>query len=242
LLSDMLGVLQFQPFMLAMSLLVADLWSHIPSVSMLGWAGITAIVVIWYIMFLLCNWLRLKTQRKQKKAAVMPNTILRKIVAWGGWKWFVSAAMIVVGIKLIDFRPRLRHPYTDTTRPVATYREMQQSNIVGRTVIMTELAQMSDPKHGLIVSNMRFQECDFLGPCVIVGLGGTDFRYCGFAGAQDRPESILLERKGPFLNGEIIVSNCLFNRCSFDEIGVAVTADEFDNMRSSLTRGKNAQP
>ncbi len=85
--------------------------------------------------------------------------------------------------------------------------------------------------HSPVIEGGRFVRCRLIGPAVLLPLG-TNFYRCGLGGP---PDQVFWERtqdrRQP--GGAIVTKACLFEDCTFVEVGYALTTDEIEVWKKS---------
>jgi hypothetical protein len=118
--------------------------------------------------------------------------------------------------------------------PIASYREMRQPIISGRTVILMEVPRnRSEPMISGVIEDKVFEHCSIIGPAVVAASGKNDITLSEFY-TGGNPDNLLLETKGKLMVGMIAFNNCKFRMCEFKSISFAGPPDALEVMRHSI--------
>lgn len=110
--------------------------------------------------------------------------------------------------------------------------ELEQREFRNEVVRLADLTVNTDK-----IVKRRFENCQIIGPAVIVPLDGTSISHCSWDAPG--PDAILwlVPRERSFVIGAIGVIACEFFKCKFVSVGIAVTADDEDRFRRALEGG-----
>jgi hypothetical protein len=96
-----------------------------------------------------------------------------------------------------------------------------------QTVRLADLAVAHD-----VLERLTFENCDVVGPAVIVLLGKTQVTECRWTG---EPEAVLWPAHGrEQVVGAIGLRNCLITGCRFHRVGILVTDDQAPAIRAGF--------
>lgn len=101
--------------------------------------------------------------------------------------------------------------------------------ISGKTLRLADLVTGDYP----MIDGVTFEDCSFQGPAVIV-IDSTQMVLPQFNLASGDIESLLweVEANKPYVQGAVILKNCLLRRCSFDKsIGLAAYPEGIAQLR-----------
>lgn len=222
------------PITIGISSIGATLSQHVPFISAFGLFGLFCVAVGIFLLLSICVWLRPKSKNKARSGTAVENGMLSRILDWKGWKWMICAACVIVSLWFVDSHPPLPAGINPAliTLPIASYREMRESTIVGRTVILNAV-----PRSKLlstVIEAKTFEHCLILGPAVVGLIYPNTFHATGFDIAEPTRESILMETKSPVSVGVIGLSKCTFEYCKFNSISFCGTHEQIEEMRRSI--------
>lgn len=101
---------------------------------------------------------------------------------------------------------------------------MQQHEYTSQVVRITDLAVTRD-----VIEGVNFVDCHIIGPAVLLPLGEIGMNDCQFPADRD----VIFWRvdpEHPDVMGAIGISNCSFERCRFDRIGMAGLPKFYDQL------------
>ena len=109
---------------------------------------------------------------------------------------------------------------------MATDSELNQPFLANRTVYIARAVEFSMHK----LEDRTFEECDIVGPAVLMTLPNCKLQECHWERPAGSPEEVLYWYKPSYRNhvllyGSIILENCVFRRCRFILTGI-VASDE----------------
>lgn len=93
-----------------------------------------------------------------------------------------------------------------------------------QTVRLTDLAVTAD-----VIEQITFENCQLIGPAIVVLLGNTELRDSGFDGDVDAILWPIGDRQQ--IIGAIALTNCSLIGCRFQRIGLAVPDGQMDLVR-----------
>lgn len=102
-----------------------------------------------------------------------------------------------------------------------------------QTLNINNLPRTSD----LTITNLKFVDCIIQGPGVMMWGRNLTFRYCSF---QSRDQFWPLADDRRYVGG-IVVGYCFFERCSFERLGIAVTASGIDSIIGMIEGDRSSQ-
>ena len=129
------------PVLAGISCLGATMTQRVPYLSNFGDFGMLMFAICIFVLLSLGKWLQ--HQAAPVSARKNPKTLTKyqKIILWWGWKWIIFISFVFAACLLIDFKPTLPafvNP-SQISLPVASFREMNQSSIIGKTVILSQV-------------------------------------------------------------------------------------------------------
>jgi hypothetical protein len=104
-------------------------------------------------------------------------------------------------------------------RPAATPDELKQAVIRQRTLHLYDVPR--DRQNRSMLIGKTFEECNILGPCVLIW-SGTVFHTCTWQVEEDKVETIIWKMPKHTIIGAIGLRDCIFRKCTFIAIGIAV--------------------
>lgn len=228
------------PIMCGISSIGAMLSQHIPIISAFGGFGIFCSFLATLLILSICSWLKFKTKKNIPKTEIDPPW-WKGLILWAGWKWIIMIDLFLISYCFFDSRPPLPIGImpSNILFPIASYNDMQQSNIVGKSIIITAMPRNEPP---LAIKNKRFENCQIIGPAVL-GLSGELFlEQCRFGVLNRDPDSIFLETKSEdILAGFTEMRDCQFVQCHFLAICFAGPPSFIKKMESQLLENSPAQ-
>lgn len=137
-----------------------------------------------------------------------------------GWEWVVVVgALLLVLLVAWWRRSRPQGPWGPSVEvDVATVRHLD--------VLLAEFAGV----RGGRIEHKAFEHCRIIGPGVI-SLHGTKLAECE---VDPPPDHAIWASPSPSPAGVVPVIECRFYRCSFEEIGFLVPAEEVEGLREAL--------
>jgi hypothetical protein len=233
--ADITQLLFAQPIIIGVSWFVAAMGQTVPFVSTLGLFGISLIGLGCYLVLSLCAWLQSKV-KKRRQTDEDSSSRLYQIIKWKGWAWIIFAGFVAGGAAQIETRPRLPLGVAKThvKHPIASYREMKQGTITGRSVVLSMVPR--NPDKPMRIVNKVFDQCQIIGPAVVTRLGRMEMMQCSFIG-ETGLEDILLETKSSMVTGMIVLQDCKFSQCSFMGISIAGYSNELAEIRKNTGVG-----
>jgi len=130
----------------------------------------------------------------------------------------VSAALLIVGLVLVFKRPRAGSG--------GSYLEFEPRLLREVSILMPVLAGQS----GGYIENRVFEHCQIIGPAVL------SLHNCHVINPDpvEKPEGMVWVAPTDTPEGCIFVVNCKFYECTFEFIGLAVSADGVERLRHEL--------
>ena len=96
-----------------------------------------------------------------------------------------------------------------------------------QTVRLSDLAVTSD-----VIEGVTFENCQIIGPAVIVLMGDGELRNSGFDGEPEAVIWPLGDREQ--VVGAIALVNCTIVSCRFQRVGLAVPAAQMEAVRTGF--------
>jgi type IV secretory pathway VirB2 component (pilin) len=219
------------PLAVGIAALGSALSQNIPSISAYGGFGV---IVVGLLLFLVAAaasalWMyvagRLNERRPAKKKGATNKLV-----------WCVALACVGLGIFFYRHAPPLPPgiPETVLELPMATYRELRQNKIVGRTVVLNQLPQ--EPGRATTIQNKAFENCILLGPAVITLPSNNVVRQCRFDSLRPGGtiDDMLLVSHGEKMVGMLGFYDCRFEMSTFVGVSFASSREGADMIKRSL--------
>jgi hypothetical protein len=230
LLTSLKELLTSPPVMAGYAYLFSMFSQSVPCISALGFLGLAVTFMLAWLLLSAIKRLQVhSTLPMNKRKQQIELSPFQKIIQWKWWKWVISVGCFVLGTFFLDLKPNLPSGVSPSEiyLPLASYKEMREKNIVGKTVILTQMP-MSSP---MIIKDKDFFHCLILGPAVVVATGGI-LGQCQFD-AHSNPEDILLETKSRWSVGAIKLEHCNITQCELRYISFLGNSNSLAKLRKS---------
>src|SRR6266496_4718371 len=128
-------------------------------------------------------------------------------------------------------------------RPLATNEDLKQDRVIGKTVFVSHIPVKFTRLEGVgpqvfQVSGKTFQDCDLIGPAIIMLQGKGVGEQCRLRHPSgSRLESFLLLMQDHYIFGVIPFNDCGMLGCNFINVGFAGNADELEAIKKSFKSG-----
>ena len=219
--------------MIAGSWAIGVLATHIPIVSAFGMFGILVCAFIWYLLWAMVRFLESKIPKRPAKNQSSPK-LFYTIACHKYTQRAISTLLFIASLFFIETRPPLPigYPAKELRYPIASFREMQQPIIRGRTVILTAMAGMN-PRWR--VDGKTLERCDIIGPTVATLMSNNSFIQCDFGVVSNIVDTVLLENKVGITIGTIGLNHCGFTQSSFRWISFTARPEFLEEFRKQAS-------
>jgi hypothetical protein len=219
------------PLVVAVSALGSALSQKIPFISAYGAFGLLVVGLLLFFVSAAASalWVWVAGKLNEGRAA-------KKKGATNKLVWSVAIACVFLGIFFYRHAPPLPAgiPPAVLELPMATYRELQQDRIVGRSVVLNQLPQV--PGRATTIQNKVFENCILLGPTVIAMPSNTVVRQCRFESLRSGGtiDDMLLISNGEKMTGMLGFYDCRFEMSTFVGVSFASSREGADMIKRSL--------
>ncbi len=197
--NTLLGIGFSVPVVTGVSYVFGVLGQRVPLFSAFCTFGIAFCFLVCFLVLSLCAALRAYAKKKGRATSEGTPDKFTEIILWKWWPWIILAACIIFSSPFIETRPRLPEGISPEllNLPIASYKEMRGSTIIGKTVVINEVPRST--KEPMIIRNKSFEHCKIVGPAVLAIAPDIELHQCRFGIEPNEPESILLETKSKWV-------------------------------------------